>query len=543
MYKEYFGLTDEPFRMTPDTRYLFRSHRHEEAISSLMYGIGEKKGFIVITGEIGTGKTTLCRTLLNHLDPSTKTAVILNPSLSKSELLHAILDDLSIEVPDKNPTQKKLLDRLNAFLIEQAKVGGNVAVIIDEAQNLDADVLESIRMLSNLETEQEKLLQIILVGQPELNEILKLPKLEQLRQRIAVRYHITPLEKAEIPEYISHRLMIAGNQKCVQFREDAIEEIAAYTRGTPRLINVICDKCLLAAYACRTNVIDGHLARTAIADHEGPAFGVPHISPTRPIPQGRPSVATAQSIQWRPALAAALIIGGILAVGLLVRSGTSASNKAQQAAAPVRSVAVEAVQPAAAPAAPAEAPAAPEAPASSLDEVLRRWGVTPGAATPEAAGMVTIPIVSDLSTLARIDLPALIQTTTQQVALIEATPTSFVMIADDPARGPTRFSISRMSPEAAGVVQARVLLPANFAYPPNPLLDPRFPNLLESALLRMTPQAERFPYFMNETRFREAVARFQNLAGIPADGIVGPLTWAAVVSRAHTEFPHLMTSR
>ena len=268
MYKAFFHLSDEPFRMTPDTRYLFHSRRHEEAISSLIYGISQKKGFIVITGDIGTGKTTLCRALLNQLDPKTRTAVILNPSLSRTELLHAILDDLGIDLKEpRTPTPKMLLDRLNEFLIEQAKEGGNVAVIIDEAQNLDPDVLEFIRLLSNLETEQEKLLQIILIGQPELNEVLQLPKLEQLRQRIAVRYHITPLGAEEIPRYIRHRLGVAGNEAAAEFRADAITEIASYTRGTPRLINIICDKCLLAAYAANTRIIDKRIARAAIADH------------------------------------------------------------------------------------------------------------------------------------------------------------------------------------------------------------------------------------------------------------------------------------
>lgn len=503
MYKSYFGLTDEPFRMTPDTRFLFRSHRHEEAMSSLLYGIGEKKGFIVITGEIGTGKTTLCRTLLNQLDPATKTAVILNPSLSKVELLHSILDDLSIDVPGKNPSQKTLLDELNKFLIEQARAGGNVAVIIDEAQNLDADVLESIRMLSNLETEQEKLLQIILVGQPELNEILKLPKLEQLRQRIAVRYHITPLERTEIPEYIAHRLLVAGNAKCVEFTPDAIDAIAEYTRGTPRLLNVICDKCLLAAYATRTKQIDGRLAATAIMDHDGPMIIAPAFSVPRTVHRPAP-------VKWKngikPAVAAGAIVSAVLAVGLFARPNVPVSADSEVVAQP-------------------PAPVAAAAPASrnAVAEVGALWKID----EKFAAGMSEIALVADLGTLAEINLPALVRSGTEEFALVRASAAGYELYG-----GGRRFEVSKLSPESRGIFQARILLPAHLAYPSDPQADPNFLPMLEIGLNGRA---------RGET-VEKSVKRFQAASRIPVDGIVGPLTWASLVSRAHPEFPHLTQS-
>lgn len=564
MYKEYFGLGDEPFRMTPDTRYLFRSHRHEEAISSLLYGIGEKKGFIVITGEIGTGKTTLCRTLLNQLDPSTKTAVILNPSLSKSELLHAILDDLSIEVKAKNPSQKALLDTLNAFLIEQARAGGNVAVIIDEAQNLEIDVLESIRMLSNLETEQEKLLQIILVGQPELNDILKQPKLEQLRQRIAVRYHITPLERDEIPQYIAHRLMVAGNQKCVDFRSDAIEAIAHYTRGTPRLINIICDKCLLAAYALQTRVIDGRLAATAIADHEGPAAAAAAASPTTayasssasyaPMYEEPASVGAPRS-PIQPALAAAFLLVVVFVIALSARrsSGsasapaTTTSSTQASAASLAARPSLSAVTPPASPTAVAVEPA----PRPALAVLLSFWGSNGEASSIEAAGLSTVHVMADMPTLARINLPALVAAGPGEMALVGASPVSYTLYdpgeflprspaaAPMPAEKRARVEVSRLQLDAAGVVDARIALPANMAYPANPSADPRLMPMLQSVLKHERPLPRNMREILRGESLGASVSAFQAAVGIPVDGIVGPLTWCALVSRTHPDFPKI----
>ncbi len=555
MYKEYFGLGDEPFRMTPDTRYLFRSHRHEEAISSLLYGIGEKKGFIVITGEIGTGKTTLCRTLLNQLDPATKTAVILNPSLSKSELLHAILDDLSIEVKLKNPSQKGLLDLLNAFLIEQARAGGNVAVIIDEAQNLDVDVLESIRMLSNLETEQEKLLQIILVGQPELNEILKMPKLEQLRQRIAVRYHITPLERDEIPKYISHRLLVAGNQKCVEFRSDAIDAIAQYTRGTPRLINIICDKCLLAAYALQTRIIDGRLAETAIVDHEGPQAQATQehaASYASHAPAASYSAAPMQAPRssLQPVLAAAVILVIVLLIGISARqSAETASPAALKPPSPVAAPALSV----SAPSQPEQtSPAEPAAPAA-LTELLSLWGFSGEANSIEAAGMSTVHVMADLPTLARINLPVLLSAGPSQMVLAGVSPTSYTFY--DPsellpreqyqsptvggAKDKTRVEVSRLQLDASGVIDARIALPASLAYPENPASDPRLAVMLQAAVKRDRVASRNLRTLLRPESIGEAVIAFQTAVGIPVDGIVGPLTWCALVSRTHPDFPKL----
>lgn len=246
MYTRFYGFEERPFNVTADPSFFFLSKKHSEAFSHLVYGIEERKGILEITGEIGTGKTTLCRVLLNHLEKKTKTAFILNPNFSEIQLLQIIVSDFGLK--SKNKSRSVLIEELNNFLLQETIKGGNVVLIIDEAQNLKPNQLEQIRLLSNLETEKEKLLQIILVGQPELRKKLLLPQLEQLNQRIAVRYHILPLEKFEIVKYINHRLKVAGSNGSIKFSKEATKEIFIFSKGVPRLINIICDRALLAGF-------------------------------------------------------------------------------------------------------------------------------------------------------------------------------------------------------------------------------------------------------------------------------------------------------
>ena len=267
MYEQFYGLKERPFNVTSDPNFLFFSQTHREAFSHLLYGIKERKGFIAITGEIGAGKTTLCRALLNQLSDNVKTAFILNPSLSGTQLLEAILEDFGIKPAKKNKIV--LFRQLNEFLIERLSCGDNVILIIDEAQNIKEPLLEEIRMLSNLETEKEKLFQIILVGQPQLNEKLNSPALTQLRQRIAVRFHITPLAKDEVGQYIYHRLKVAGSGGDIEFTENAVERLFVYSNGIPRIINIICDRALLLGYARETNTIAEDFITESINDVEG----------------------------------------------------------------------------------------------------------------------------------------------------------------------------------------------------------------------------------------------------------------------------------
>lgn len=269
MYESFYALTQKPFAIAANPSFLYFSQRHREALAYLNYGIKERVGFIEITGEVGTGKTTVCRALLNQLDDKTKTAFIFNSNLTELQLMQAIVEDLGIKTEKKN--RSALFSELNQFLIEQLALNNNVVLIIDEAQNLSLQLLEQIRMLSNLEAENEKLLQIVLVGQPELREKLKSPSLRQLRQRIAVRYHIQALGQEEISLYIAHRLRMAGadNGSSPVFDEKALKEIYHYTGGIPRLINIVCDKALLLGYVLEKRLIDSEVIKRSVTEIEG----------------------------------------------------------------------------------------------------------------------------------------------------------------------------------------------------------------------------------------------------------------------------------
>ncbi len=266
MYKKFYGLKENPFNVTSDPAFFFSSRHHQEAFSHLIYGIKQRKGILVIVGEIGTGKTMLCRALLNSLDNQTRTAFILYPNFSELQLLQLIVKDFGLNPPAR--TKSGLIGQLNEFLLQESSHGHNVVLIIDEAQNLKESPLEQIRLLSNLETEKEKLLQILLVGQPELSDKLKLSSLRQLNQRIAVRYRMLPLEKDEIPIYIQHRLKVAEASSQLTFTDEAITEITHYSRGTPRLINILCDRALLAGFVSETFTINDSLIKKCIQELE-----------------------------------------------------------------------------------------------------------------------------------------------------------------------------------------------------------------------------------------------------------------------------------
>ncbi len=266
----FYGLKEQPFNITSDPHFFYKSRHHNEALFNLKYGIEFRKGFIEITGEIGTGKTTMCHMLLDQLDPSAvKTALILNPILSATGLLQAIIEDLGMEV--RKRTKVNMFKQLNSFLIDETAAGRNVVLLIDEAQNLKPKTLEELRLISNLETKKEKLIQIAFIGQPELRKILNSPSLRQLRQRINVRYHIHPLDEDEVKPYINVRLETAGNNGnvLVSFNSEAISRIYEYSKGIPRLINVVCDRALLYGFVAGSRVISNEIINKCINEIEG----------------------------------------------------------------------------------------------------------------------------------------------------------------------------------------------------------------------------------------------------------------------------------
>jgi general secretion pathway protein A len=278
MYTSYFGFKENPFSLTPDPNYLYLSRTHKEAFDHLLYGINERKGFIVITGGIGTGKTTLCRALLGTLDSSTKTALIFNAYISDMELLSTINQEFGIGASEPGLSKKDHIDSLNRFLLETFSRGGNAVLLIDEAQNLSHTVLEQIRMLSNLETEKEKLVQIVLAGQSELREFLASSALRQLDERIMVRYDLKPLDKTEVKGYVEHRLVVAGSKGNVRFTRGAFDAIYAYSLGNPRRINGVCDRALIIAYSKDEFTISKKMVQKAIEDMRGDVTFQPRLA-------------------------------------------------------------------------------------------------------------------------------------------------------------------------------------------------------------------------------------------------------------------------
>ncbi|MDB2386092.1 AAA family ATPase [Shewanella sp.] len=287
MYKAFFGLKDNPFSIAPNPHYLFLSDRHREALAHLTYGLGETGGFVLLTGEVGTGKTTVSRCLLNQLPDNTDTAFILNPALTELELLATLCDELSITYGE-SPSLKQLTDQISRFLLDNHSKGRNTVLIIDEAQHLKAEVLEQLRLLTNLETDTKKLLQVILIGQPELQQLLKRQELRQLAQRITARYHLLPLTVEEVALYVQHRLQVAGRHEPL-FHRRAIRALHKHSGGIPRLINLMCERALMASYAQSKVPIDNKMIHMASQEVLGEA--------------------PAQNNLWLPAgLAAALIL-------------------------------------------------------------------------------------------------------------------------------------------------------------------------------------------------------------------------------------------
>jgi general secretion pathway protein A len=267
VYLEYYGLTEPPFTITPNPRFLFFSAKHREAFNHLLFGIRERKGFVQLTGEVGAGKTTLCRALLEQLGENFSTALILNPVLNADQLVKAVAMEFGLDV--KGMDRLETVAVINDFLLRQMAEGRESVLIIDEAQDLTNELLEQVRLLSNLETDERKLLQIVLMGQPELRDRLNEHGMRQLRQRITVRYHLNPLRQFEVAQYVQHRLQVSGSKGAPYFTRPALWRIYHYSKGIPRLVNAVCDKALLAGFVEQTDKIDFGMIGRALRELEG----------------------------------------------------------------------------------------------------------------------------------------------------------------------------------------------------------------------------------------------------------------------------------
>jgi general secretion pathway protein A len=267
VYLDYYNLTEPPFDITPNPRFLFYSAKHREAYNHLLYGLRERKGFVQLTGEVGAGKTTLCRALMEQLDERYSTALILNPVMSPDELMKAVAIEFGL--PVNGLDRLDTLAVINQFLLQQVEIGKEAVLLIDEAQDLTEELLEQVRLLSNLETDNRKLLQIVLLGQPELRDRLNSPRLRQLRQRITVRYHLAPLTRNEVNQYVQHRLHVSGGNGTPYFTKAAMWRVYRYTQGIPRLVNALCDKALLGGFVAQSERINYGLVNRAVRELEG----------------------------------------------------------------------------------------------------------------------------------------------------------------------------------------------------------------------------------------------------------------------------------
>jgi general secretion pathway protein A len=271
MYLSHFNLGERPFSIAPDPRFLFMSSRHREALAHLLYGLGEGGGFVQLTGEVGTGKTTICRCLLEQVPDNVDVALVLNPKVTAEELIATVCDELGVDYPEEIHSIKTLTDLLNAHLLDAHSRGRRVVLIIDEAQNLSTEVLEQVRLLTNLETSTQKLLEIILIGQPELRTMLLREDMRQLAQRVTARYHLEPISRSEIGDYIRHRLQVCGTSHAI-FTKGAINAIQRLSGGVPRLINILCDRSMLGAYVEGKSQVDSRIVKKAASEVLGQGY-------------------------------------------------------------------------------------------------------------------------------------------------------------------------------------------------------------------------------------------------------------------------------
>jgi general secretion pathway protein A len=505
VYEAHYGFVEKPFSLTPDPKYLYPSLRHTEAVAHLEYARRERGGFVLITGEVGTGKTTLTRYFLSRLDATTATALVLYPALTAAELLRSILEDL--HVPVTGSSLKDHVDALHRFLLQARAEGRQVVLLIDEAQDLSPEVLEQVRLISNLETDTEKLIQIVLVGQSELQEMLARRELRQLAQRVTARYHLGALSRAETDDYIRHRLTVAGGEGKVAFAPDALAAVHERSGGVPRLVNLICDRALLAGYVAGTRTIDAAMVRRAAAE-------------VAAAPPRRPAV--------RPALAAA--VAGLAALGLAapfaLRGGSAAPPPATAGPLPTPA-------PAATPAGRALEPvvlALERDPSlqGAVREVETLWG---------AGELERTALRTHMDQVRRLDLPAVLEMfhparrDTCYLALLRIEGNDAVVSAG--AGGPMRVPL--------GEVDRLWTRQALFLWRDFDALARNADTTRTTAWARES--LARLGYLGRDLDLPSAVSRFQRDVELSADGVIGSRTIMTLYSLGSYRRPRLQEAR
>jgi general secretion pathway protein A len=512
VYESHYGFTEKPFNLTPDPKYLYLSQRHTEAFAHLEFGRRERGGFILVTGEVGTGKTTLARYFLSRLDSRTATAFVLYPALTAAELLRSILEDLHIPAP--GASLKDHVDALHRFLLEAREKDRDDVLLIDEAQDLSAEVLEQIRLISNLETDTEKLIQIVLMGQSELQELLSRRELRQLAQRVTAQYHLSPLSRPETEDYVGHRLRVAGGEGKVSFTPGALAAVHQRSGGVPRLINLICDRALLAGYVSGARVVDAAMVRRAAREVKG--------------------ATTPEPLRRYAALAALTAAAVVAALGLW----HGRSSSAPVAAAPVATA--PATGPAPSESAPAPAAASAAMAASPLSPMLlaldhdRSYGTAVGRVQalwgPDALERTTLR--THMDQVRRLNLPVVLEMfhparrDTCYLALLQIDGDQAVVAANE---SPMRVSLADV--DRLWTRQATFLWRDFDAL--TPAGDPERTNAwVRQALARLGYPAQ-------DPDLALAVARFQQDADLAADGVIGARTLMTLYSRSQYPRPRL----
>jgi general secretion pathway protein A len=548
MYAAFFGLTQPPFSIAPDPRLLFMSERHREALAHLLYGLGGGGGFVLLTGEIGAGKTTVCRCFLEQVPSNCNVAYIFNPKLTAVELLQSICEEFHVPVPQKYqlpPSVKDYIDPLNAFLLQAHGAGQNNVLIIDEAQNLSADVLEQLRLLTNLETSERKLLQIILIGQPELRTMLQRPELEQLAERVIARYHLGALTQLETAQYIQHRLEVSGLTHALPFDSKTLGHIHRLARGVPRRINLLCDRALLGAFAAG----QASVSRALVDQAADEVF----VRPARP-----PAL-------WQRKLAlvglAVAAVAGLLAI---VRLATQAARAPELAALAPPVSAAPAVPAAVAPSLRvASAPAAsgsiaratptPSPPTLLRDEgqawreLAQGWKATPGEGDPcQAMAREQLRCLRSNTSLAlirQLGRPGIVTLDRQSATPAYAVLTALTSDSATLRAGGSEqtVTLAALAARWQGDFSTLWRAPAGYSGPP---VDGQGGPVIEWVAARLaaasgTALAAGRPVLDASLRVR--LRAFQLAQGLPADGRLGPMTFMQLNRTAGVEEPRLRT--